>query len=94
MSAAKFFFRDSDKCLKDSADGWKDWTCASATNSGKDKRWCSSYARDMLRCCPVSCYDSDKRWLGVLTPMACHRLPAGSGSCLYRYYDNGDPFIL
>lgn len=81
---AMFFYRDSDACLQDSTGhNFDGYTCATATSNGNDRSWCTSYARDMQRCCPQSC------GTGVLTPNACARLTPNTGDCTYTYHDNG-----
>ena len=41
---------DSDKCLKQSPNGeWRNWNCIQA------KGYCNSWAKDVRRCCPITC---------------------------------------
>ena len=62
--------RDSDACLQGSS-GWdSSYFCASSSS------YCTSWAKDVRRCCPTSCGS------GALTEDACNAL-SGSGSCIY-----------
>ena len=62
--------KDSDSCLQASP-GWY-----SSSRCSEETYWCTSYAKDMHRCCPESC-DT-----GTLTEDQCHAL-LRSGTCTY-----------
>ena len=64
---------DSDSCLQTSP-GWDSlvttYTCAGSTS------WCTSWSKDMQRCCPFSCGS------GELLEPECNLLP-DQGTCIY-----------
>jgi hypothetical protein len=64
---------DSDSCLQ-AAPGWDSlvttYTCAGSTS------WCTSWSKDMQRCCPFSCGS------GELLEPECNLLP-DQGTCIY-----------
>ena len=61
---------DSNKCLQDSPD----WGIA--YNCGNSIEYCSSYGKDMRRCCPDSCNT------GIFTAEDCEAFN-GNGTCIY-----------
>ena len=63
--------KDSDACLKSAGTNWSKYTCSSST------KWCTSWAKDMKRCCPESCVVT-----GTFSESACKEA-AGKGSCIY-----------
>ena len=63
--------KDSDACLKASGKNWAKYTCSSST------KWCTSWAKDMKRCCPESC-----RVTGSFFESDCKDV-GGKGSCIY-----------
>jgi len=63
--------QDSDSCLQNSPDWTSEYTCA-----GSAPRLCSSWSKDMHRCCPESCNT------GALGKGAC-KLLSGPGTCIY-----------
>ena len=63
--------KDSNSCLRASP-GWYSWHTCSANADN----WCTSYAKDMQRCCPESCNT------GALTEDQCNDL-SSSGTCTY-----------
>jgi len=63
--------KDSDACLKASGNSWGTYTCSSST------KWCTSWAKDMKRCCPYACGVT-----GSFSESDCNDV-AGKGSCIY-----------
>ena len=63
--------KDSDACLKASGKNWAKYTCSSST------KWCTTWAKDMFRCCPESC-----RVTGSFSESDCKDV-GGQGSCIY-----------
>ena len=67
--------KDNDVCLQDSPHWGPSYTC---TNS---KQWCSSWGKDMRRCCPNICNS------GQFTEEDCNSFSCGSesfcGTCEY-----------
>ena len=63
--------KDSDTCLKAAGTNWSKYTCSSST------KWCTSWAKDMKRCCPESCGVT-----GIFTESHCKEF-GGKGSCIY-----------
>ena len=63
--------KDSDTCLKASGKNWSTYTCSSST------KWCTSWAKDMKRCCPESCGVT-----GSFSESDCKDV-GGKGSCKY-----------
>ena len=62
--------KDSDACIQEA---WgSSYKCSTAS-----KGYCTSYAKDMRRCCPDSCET------GPLTEEACNNLKSTSGTCTY-----------
>ena len=61
---------DSDSCLQASPDWGSGYKCADETS------YCSSWGKDMRRCCPVACNT------GRFTERMCNRFK-GSGTCIY-----------
>ena len=66
-----FQAKDSDACLKASGTNWAKYKCSSST------KWCTSWAKDMHRCCPESCGVS-----GSFSESDCKE-SGGKGSCIY-----------
>ena len=62
--------KDSDACLKASGKNWAKYTCSSST------KWCTSWAKDMKRCCPESCKS------GSFFESDCEK-DGGKGICIY-----------
>jgi len=62
--------KDNDKCLQLSKHWGASYTCAKSTG------YCTSWAKDMHRCCPEAC------GTGPLSEAECNALSA-SGSCVY-----------
>merc|ERR1711963_249117 len=63
--------KDSDACLQASP-GWSTYVCSSSSSIG----YCTSWGKDMRRCCPESCAT------GIFTEQACNQFP-GQGTCTY-----------
>merc|ERR1711937_987224 len=62
--------KDDDKCLQQNKHWGSKYTCAAST------KWCKSWSKDMMRCCPTSCKT------GFLSKAACNAL-GGKGTCTY-----------
>ena len=63
--------KDSDACLKASGKNWAGYTCSKST------KWCTSWAKDMKRCCPNACGVT-----GSFSESDCKAV-GGKGSCIY-----------
>ena len=62
--------RDSDECLQNSP-GWDTrFKCSTST------QYCTTYAKDLRRCCPISCET------GPFNEDDCNNFDA-SGTCIY-----------
>ena len=73
--------KDNNACLQESV-GWDpSYTCSSST------QYCSSFGKDMRRCCPDSC------GTGVFSPEDCISFD-GKGTCAYpngaQCYESGN----
>lgn len=62
--------KDDDVCLQNSPSWKSSYTCATSTG------YCSSWAKDMRRCCPISCNS------GHFTHVDC-LISNGKGACRY-----------
>ena len=62
--------KDSNECLQSSPDWGAAYNCANSVT------YCSSYGKDMRRCCPDSCNT------GTFTEQDCISF-GGSGRCIY-----------
>jgi len=63
--------KNNDACLQSSPDWSASWTCANTPT-----KYCTSWAKDMRRCCPESC-DT-----GKFTEEDCNKF-SGDGTCTY-----------
>ena len=63
--------KDSDACLEAAGSNWKGYTCRHST------QWCTSWGKDMKRCCPESC---EVTW--AFYESTC-RNDKGKGDCKY-----------
>ena len=70
--------KDSDECLQVSPKWGPKHSCSSALKyNGGILCNIDSWAKDMRRCCPISC------GTGVLTENDCNALDKSSGTCVY-----------
>ena len=64
--------KDSDKCLQETPNNeWVGYTCETS------KEYCDSWSKDMRRCCPKTCENTDP-----FTSEACNNAGT-SGVCVY-----------
>ena len=67
---------DSDRCLRNTQDWGDSRTCQWAAKEQKSKNYCTTWAKDMRRCCPQAC------GTGYFTKHDCD-LSKSSGTCIY-----------
>ena len=73
--------KDSDMCLQDTekwgevVNGKFKYTCA------KSSQLCDSWAKDMRRCCPETCLNSEK-----FTEKVCNDVQEKNGTCMYPFH--------
>ena len=77
--------KNDDACLQNSPSWGSKYACNGEGGTvAQFSTWCTSWAKDMWRCCPEEC----NRNSAPLSQTDCDSLP-GSGSCPSDYTDKG-----